>query len=271
MPSLWSLAIFLLVVAGPTWAFELGPPIPSGMADLETGKGFFPLPADTRVRYEAGARQFAVRTAALIPAAAERVAEAHGRAFLRNVTIFVFATDRSFARLSASARALTRDGHVYLSPNLFDKPDRVAGILTHELSHAHLMQYLESDGNDPPIPAWFREGLAVWVAGGGGAEGVSPADAIRAIRNGHWLRAHSQANEKRASGEKRLGLSPQMFYRQSGMFIGYLRSRDPHRFNLFIAALLDRVPFERAFRAAYHGPADMVWQQFAARLRSRAD
>lgn len=263
------IAAVLLLCAFSASALDLGPGLPAGMADLVTGQGFIVLNTDSRIRYEAGAEAAASRTGELLPGAINKVESAHGLPFRRPVEVYVLASERSFVRLSPHARALTSRGRVYLSPRLFQSPAQVAGILAHELSHAHFMQYLATDRGPPDIPAWFREGFAVWLAGGAGAERVTPAQAVQAIRRGDGPpldKRWQTDNLPRVSGRR--PPSPHMFYRQSALFVEYLRHLDPRRFDLFVASLLDGIPFEQAFPESYGHSAEYMWKRFAAGLRA---
>jgi hypothetical protein len=60
-----------------------------------------------------------------------------------------------------------------MPPVLFSRQrQRLPALLTHKLSHAHLGSWMSQLGFWR-LPQWFKEGLAVLVSGGGGAEGVS--------------------------------------------------------------------------------------------------
>lgn len=253
-----SIALVLFFSTFSSFALDRGPELPPGMADLTTGEGFIVLETDSRIRYEEGAEEAARKLEELLPEAVGKVERAHKIPFCRPVEVFVLATARSFVRLSPSAEALTSRARVYLSPRLFENSARVAGVLTHELSHAHFMQCLGSANAPPDIPTWFREGFAVWIAGGAGAERVSPAEAAEAIRSG---------SPPPPEGHWRSVPGPHMLYRQSAMFVEYLRS-EPARFDFLIANVLAGVSFQDAFVEAYERGVDQMWEKFAAGLRA---
>jgi hypothetical protein len=78
-------------------------------------------------------------------------------------------------------------GRVALSPRLFSRqPGRLPRILTHELSHVHVAGWMGTLGT-VHLPNWIKEGLAVMVSDGGGAEGVSAAAAREAILQGDCI------------------------------------------------------------------------------------
>ncbi len=260
-------AVLVLATSGLLHAIEPGYLPPPGMADLTTEQGFLPLPTDPRIRYEAGAAALAQTTARHLDDALLRVERAHGRPFRSPVEIRVCATPHSFLRLSSTALALTRYGRVYLSPGLFDDPPRVAGILTHELSHAHFAQHLGIEAAQA-LPTWFREGLAVQLAGGAGLSRVSRVAAVDAIRRGIQLVPESEWERRYPKSAADHGLEPAMFYRQSAMFVAYLERTEPEKFAQFLADLLDAVPFAEAFTRHYSVTPEQTWHQFVARLES---
>ncbi len=146
------------------------------------------LPENRQVRYEDGALDRARVVAALLPAAIARVEAVQGRPFAHPATIGVYLTQEAYAAAhgtllpgSVGANFL---GRVILSPALFTtKRRRLPAILTHELSHGHINSWISPLGY-VKLPNWFKEGLAVMVSEGGGAEEVGVADARDAIRWG---------------------------------------------------------------------------------------
>ena len=264
-PMVAALFAMFLLEAAP--AFDLGPAPSAGMADLRTRAGFIPLRAEPRIRYEPGAERFARAAARHLPGAIERVEWAHGRAFRQPVQVYICATTRSFIRLSPTAWAINVGGRVFLSPRLFQTSGRLPGILTHELSHQHIIQYL---GTASPLPAWFREGFAVLVSGGAGAERVSEAEAARAIISGEAFIPDPEYDSRFPKTASHYGLEPHMFYRQAAMFTGYLRERDPAMFRRLIATMLDGEPFEAAFERAFNATPKRLWEEFVASLGGTA-
>jgi hypothetical protein len=259
------IAGLLALLATTAPAFELGGPAPpQGMADLDTEAGFLVLHSDPRIRYEPGAERFAREAQRQLPAAIARVEWAHGRAFRSPVRIYICATTRSFIRLSPAAWAVNVGNRVFLSPRLFQSPGRLSGILVHELSHQHFIQYL---GASSALPAWFREGFAVTVSGGAGAERVSRTAAVHAILSGRAFVPGSARGERFPKPASHYGLAPHMFYRQAAMFTAYLQRRDPAMFRRFVDWLLEGVPFDAAFEQAFNDTPQRLWKGFVADLR----
>ena len=149
------------------------------------------LAANSQVHYQPGAEDFARDVAALLPDAIVQVEDVHGRRFAHPVIVGVYATSEAYAAAnglgSTVPMGVTIFGRVNLSPKLFrPQHQRLRAILTHELSHADLQGWVGGYTYLYP-PNWFKEGLAVMVSGGGGAELVSEEEARDAIlRESGW-------------------------------------------------------------------------------------
>ena len=117
-----------------------------------------------------------------------------------------------------------------LAPILFStQRHRLPAILTHEMSHAHLRTWI-SQLSVMRLPQWFKEGLAVMISGGGGAEGVSELQARAAIKRGDHIAIESSSSVFNL-GAVRFKQPPiipdtsfriQLAYRQAGMFVTFL-------------------------------------------------
>ena len=135
------------------------------------------LAGNSQVHFEPGAEDYARDVAALLSDAITRVEVVHGRPFVRPATVGVYATMEAYAiangRGSTVPVGITTFGRVNLSPKLFStQHQRLRAILTHELSHAHVVGWI-GGVTYIHLPNWFKEGLAVLVSDGGGAELVS--------------------------------------------------------------------------------------------------
>ena len=215
------------------------------------------------MHYQPGAADDARTVAALLPAAVARVEAVLGRRFARPAAIGVYASDDAFAAASAGSRAaaVTLLGHVVLSPALFaGERARLAAILTHELSHAHLQ------GAMPGLtfyrlPNWFKEGLGVMVSDGGGAERVTEAEAGEAIARGERIVIDGEGSWLNLSRVRFQGPagSGQMAYRQAGMFVSFIRDRDPAGFARMMDAILDGRPFAEAVETGFGVDPPELW------------
>lgn len=227
-------------------------------------RGCHPWPRDGRILAEDGIDPtWAAGTAAILDSAIDRVEELHGRPFVRTPTVVLCAGQESFNRRIGAepgghARGAVLAGNLFLSPRAFST-GTARTILTHELSHLHLRQRLGSRYTTG-VPGWFQEGLAVYVSDGGGAERVTEAEAIRAVREGDALAPESTGSwrPRTATGH---GLDHFQFYRQSGMFVAYLAERDPEAFRRTLRAVQDGSSFAEAL-SLYDVTLEECWRDF---------
>jgi hypothetical protein len=233
------------------------------------------LAENSQVHFEPGAEDYAHDVSALLPGAIARIEAAQGRPFAHPVTIGVYATPEAYVAAngigSMQPVGVTAFGRVNLSPAL-DWPQhrRLRAILTHELSHAHIHGWISANGY-VRLPNWFKEGLAVMVSGGGGAEFVSEEEARAAIERGECI-AIDDTGSLSTLVEVRferapLGATPShqivMAYRQAGMFVSYLHDSDAPGFARMMNAILDGRPFVEAVDVGYHQDVRALWQKFA--------
>jgi hypothetical protein len=128
----------------------------------------------------------------LLPSAIAQVEVAHGRPFAHPAVVGVYVTPQAFASANDSGSAkqvgTAFAGRVKLSPRLCTtQRERLSAILTHELSTRTSIQGWGSTNAFIRLPNWFKEGLAVMVSGGGGAELVSEQQARVAIERGEHI------------------------------------------------------------------------------------
>lgn len=235
------------------------------------------LPDNGQVHYQPGAEDFARDVAALLPDAIARVEAVHGRPFAHPVTVGVYATPEAYAAANGLGSTIpvgvTFAGRVNLSPKLFrPQHQRLRAILTHELSHAHLQGWIGQYAYIR-LPVWFKEGLAVMVSGGGGAELVSEEEARAAIRRGEQIAIDETGSLQNLAGGLRVDRTPAnkaswypvvLAYRQAGMFVTYLRESDRPAFDRMMNAIFDGRTFAQAVTIGYHDDARSLWQKFIA-------
>jgi len=231
---------------------------------------FETLAADERVRYEPGARDYAERVAAILPAAIAQVEAGHYRPFAAPVVVYVCGGDACFARnMPGAARftaAIVYNNRLVLAPRLFDRePERLYPILTHELSHLHLGQRLGH--YTMRIPVWFHEGLASLAAGGGGADLVNEEEARRMVVAGSHFLPDERHDETRRKNGDQWQLKISMFYRQSMMFLAHLKALGEERFRRLVLELQDRGRFDDVFAATFGGAALELAHEFFSGLR----
>jgi hypothetical protein len=238
-------------------------------------EGLAASPENPQVHYEPGAAEYAQTVAALLPAAVAQVESAHGRPFARPVLIGVYVSKEAFAAANGTgnsrATGVTFFGHVLLSPSLFStQRQRLPVILTHEMSHAHLQSWI-SALTYIHVPNWFKEGLAVMVSGGGGAERVSETEARDAIRRGDRIAIESEGSLLNLAIIKFENTLPEisdpgdrgpMGYRQAGLFVTFLHDTSPAAFTRMMGAILDGRPFAESVTIGYETDLHTLWSDF---------
>jgi hypothetical protein len=237
------------------------------------------LPAlahDSRVHYDEGAENYAEAVAELLPRAMAKIESVHGRPFGRPFVVAAYLDEATYAdangRGGSHPAGVAFLDRVSLAPRLWrDERNRLASILTHELSHEHLWSHL-SALDYLSIPAWFVEGLAVMASDGGGADRVSEAAARKAISRGCRINTPDDPNPLTnislkapsgcSSGEAD-DLGAHMAYRQAGMFVTLLCERDPLAFKALLDRLMDGERFKSAFETSFRSSVAENWTRFA--------
>jgi hypothetical protein len=232
------------------------------------------LSANSQVHYQPGAENSARDVAALLPDAIARVEDVHGRRFEHLVIVGVYATPEAYTAANGTGSAVpvgvTVFSRVNLSPKLFGpQHQRLRAILTHELSHAHIQGWI-GEYDYLYLPTWFKEGLAVMLSGGGGAEFVSEDEARTAIQRGEKIVINDAGNPLKATDvplEKEPENRPPWYpgvlaYREAGTFVNYLRESDRPAFDRMMKAILDDRPFPEAVTIGYHDNVRSLWEKF---------
>ena len=241
----------------------------SAISSLRSTDHFVPLETDKRVLYEPGAEAFAEKMAELLPKAIEQVEKGHYRPFVKPITIHICLSQESYERLTGlkAPASVTLKG-VFFSPRLVEEQRPLSLYLAHELSHLHLEQQI-GKWDFACLPAWFKEGLATYISGGGGAQNVTETEAIEAIKAGKHFEPHEKESVFFRKYGHHWGLSPQMFYRQSMMFVAYLKDIDEERYRSFLLAIQDGSGFSESFHNAFDASLAEIWKEFLIEIEKQ--
>ena len=235
---------------------------------MQSNDAFACCTPDPRILCEPGSEALAARIVPLLPAAIATVEKAQFSRFGSPIIVHTYATRDSFAKHSGSegyADGVTSLGVLHLSPKLLSMPERTDSILTHELSHLHLLLQMGSLSLSR-VPSWFSEGLATYVSGGGGAETVPAANALAALRHGQRFvpdEAQSILFQKNAASYQ---LAPHLFYRQAALFVGFMHDSDPVAFETMLAQVAAKTPLGEAVASSYHKRLATIWDSFLCRM-----
>ncbi|MGO9483913.1 MAG: hypothetical protein ACLPX9_04935 [Rhodomicrobium sp.] len=258
------------LIAGLTLCLTGCGPVTAAFHNPET------LPAskqDSRVHYEPGASAYAEAVAKMLPGAMAKIEAVQGAPFGGPFLVAAYVSDGAYAAAngahSANTNAMTYFDRITLSPRLWrDEPERLEAYLAHELSHEHLKSHLSILAFQQ-IPSWFLEGLAVMASDGGGAQRVSVEEARGAIKDGDIIATpdavglFNRLEPPAQYGGGNIYRRMHMAYRQAGMFVTYLREKNPAAFNAFLHRLLSGERFKPAFETSFGSSVAENWTQFA--------
>ena len=234
------------------------------------------LTENPQIHYENGALEYARYVADILSDCINQIEAAQEKPFIQPITIGVYNTKNAYTSANGTGNAnaigiTTFMGHVVLSPDLFiGQRQRLRAILTHELSHAHLRSHLPIL-KYIHIPNWFKEGLAVMVSGGGGAERVTKTEAINAIRKGIHISMVNKSSLFHVSkivfeNETDEVVPYQMQYKQASLFVEYLNEKKPDGFKIMLSKVLEGQSFEKALFAGFNTKLNTLWSDFVASL-----
>ena len=225
------------------------------------------------IYYDSGAKDIASKIGIGLPSSIDTVKK-HQYADFKNVEaikIYSFSSKERYSRFSGStpkARGSAIKNEVYISPIIRERIHTLKPILTHELSHVHLRQYIGTWRYWTEVPGWFHEGLAVEVSGGGGAEKVTDKQAILEIKTGkHFIPREESGifGHKYASD---YDLKPQMYYRQSYLFVHYLITSNPESFKSAYLSLIEGKKFKDVWSMHYGKSISQLWLEFLRNIQA---
>lgn len=243
----------------------------AGMAYFQSMENFKELDPGSGLFYEEGAKYLALVTKKHITEAVVTVEQKQYKPFKEKVTVYICTSKESFSKYSGASkkvRGAAFNKKVFISPRAV-VTKTLNLILIHELSHLHFQQHIGVRRNATNIPPWFQEGLAVYVSGGGGAEKITDAAARKSIINGNSLEPNDSGSIFFPRTAFSFGLKPQMFYRQSAMFVEFLSKNNQHVFKEFVTMLLDDTEFKVAFKKTFGQSIDSVWVDFVEALKTQ--
>ena len=231
---------------------------------------FIPTQSNPDVRYDTGSQEMADRIAKAMDHSRHVVEQTHGVAFTHAQELFVCHADcfTTFVPVSKEVAAAQFGNAIFMNDDVIRLREQHRGVsvenfLTHELAHLLLYQragpiaYMR-------VPSWFREGIAVAVSNGAGAEACTPTEAAQNILEGKHFDPAEVGSLIRDRTAPTYGLRPSVFYRQAGMFVEYLRGRNPTAFQVALKNVLNGQDFQRSFDHAYGQSVSSQWPDFVA-------
>lgn len=221
---------------------------------------------DPRIYYDPSTQPLADAVAALLPQAIAQVESQQGAKLEPGFKVRTFFSPERYSRHGAcppGSRACTFRTDLALAPGISEKAEHLLPLITHELSHV-LMQQRMGMLKAGRIPPWFAEGLAVNVSGGGGAENVTVEEARLLLLSGRSFQPNIETSLFGQETAQTFGLEHRMFYRQSGIFVDYLRQQTSPAFKNLLAYMHAGGSFEQAFAQSYPKGMAPLWSAFIA-------
>ena len=216
-------------------------------------QGFDTLQADRRVHYESEVKASAELLAANYIDAVEKIDGKLGAALRTKPAVYLCASDACYEKHAFNkegrAEARGRGNLILLKAKTLDAEGRLLPVFAHELIHAFWFQH-----GIHCTPRWWTEGLAVESSNGGGAEKILRSLAAQAIRDGHVFQASDENSCWTRMPPQLNGMAWPMFYRQSGMFVEWLRAHDPKAFAVLLVKLREGDNLTKTIESAYSQP-----------------
>ncbi len=156
---------------------------------------------------------------------------------------------------------------VFLSPRILTQPTgTLPRILTHELSHLHIIQQL-SMFELVSIPTWFREGLAVYVSTK--IESDAKLDFKEAeikIKEGNSFYPNKKGSIIFPKSHVSFGLSRSIFYRQVASFVKFIHLNNKAGFEKLLLSIQEGKEFSVAFQSDIGTTIDLKWSSFVKQI-----
>ena len=111
-------------------------------------------------------------------------------------------------------------------------------------------------------PPWFREGLATYASGGGGAETVTDDNARQAIREGRRIIPASSGSLLFDRSIAHDGLPPRLAYREASLFTAFIARNSEGGLHGLIDDLIGGKSFAEAIKARLGMTVDDAWNWF---------
>lgn len=214
--------------------------------------------------------QFGRDLCAILPQLIDSVERKEQHKFIGLPNIYVCNTDKSFCKYTGAKypgpRAKVTPKGLFVSPRLKGAKDFYE-IIYHELSHVILLQHT-GIYRYISIPVWFHEGLATFVSNGGGSGNVNDSAAILEILRGNHFCPVARENilfPKSFSNDK---IRPWMEYRQSMLFVKFMKEGKNREFGLLLDAIFNKKSFSKSVEISYGTSVSGLWNGFIEKLKN---
>ena len=109
------------------------------------------------------------------------------------------------------------------------------------------------------------------VARPGGAHLVTDMEAIESIKSGKHFVPHEKGNILFRKYGHHWGLKPHMSYRQSMLFMAYLKTMDEKMYRNLLIKIQDGECFADAFNETFNLSLNDIWDKFLKEIKSKSN
>ncbi|HAI96789.1 MAG: hypothetical protein CL866_08185 [Cycloclasticus sp.] len=228
---------------------------------------FEEIDSNVSIYYDEGAEDIANKVADSITNSIDIVSKSLYVEFknIEEIKIYIFEDKSRYAKFSGASektRGSATKNEIYISPVIRDRIDTLPLILIHELAHVHLRQYIGTWDYWVDVPGWFHEGLAVEVSKGGGAEKITDEQAYKAILAGKHFTPRESSGILGHKYAHDYGIDPQLYYRQAGLFIRFLKDKNPAGFESLYLALINGASSKGIWELYFGNSLAKLWNDF---------
>jgi len=222
-----------------------------------------PLNEDKRILFENGIQEKAEKIRLVLDSCIEITQKFYGLPFEKDIYITLSATQKSHVKRCGDyekSRGMVNWGRVFISPLAFSS-NTYKSILVHELTHLHTVEKIGIIRYVNDIPAWFSEGVSVYVSNGAGAESYTDSAAIHWMMDGKHFNPTNKGSILKTSGY--ISTLPwQVFYRQSKVFVNYLIEIDSSGFKNILKDIEQGAKFRIAFKNRLKKTPEEIFKEF---------
>jgi len=239
------------------------------IAALKTPRNFIDLGNYIQIESNSD-EQFGRNIQNVLPDLIDSIEKKELHKFLELPNIYVCSTNKSFCRYSGAKfpgpRAKVTPKGLFVSPRLKGAKDW-REIVYHELSHVILLQYL-GIYHYIQIPIWFNEGLATYISNGGGSGNITDSAATFEILKGNHFHPVASENMLFPKSFSNDNIPPWMEYRQSMLFVKFMKEGQEKEFESFLNAVFNKKSFSKSIGNSYRVNNSELWNKFLEKLKS---
>lgn len=245
------------------------------LAKYKSTDHFVILTEDPRIRYEKPAQEDAIALSQVLSGSQKNVESILRANFKNPIEAYVCSSQESFNEyvfLSKNVKGAVYWGKLFLSPAAFSQNKKfLSELTTHELTHYLFYTHLGEKAHLEHVPLWFREGIAVFVADGGGeyTKDKNVSSLMAAAEKEAFLSGKTHfwfASKDPHDAVTKNGTANWLLYRVGALFVHYMHDARPDSFDKLIQLLLSRTKFNEAVESSYGKSIEVLLREFSQYL-----